>query len=263
MISINLMGGLGNQLFQISTAYSHAIDNGFWCGFDLSKTYLPLQGHEASIYKSGIYSELPLIKHGDYRFQAYKEPRWEYDSIPAIDNMLLDGYFQSPKYFNHNRGKLLKLFLNDAINYGVLNRLADRYSVELQNSVSLHVRRGDYLKFPKIHPQQGMNYHWTAIEQISNKHTIGCVLVFSDDIPWCKMNFAGEKFRFVEGNTDQEDLILQSLCNHNIISNSSFSWWGAYLNCNPDKMVIAPQQWFGVNVGHGWSDIYLDKMIKI
>jgi hypothetical protein len=87
-----------------------------------------------------------------------------------------------------------------------------------------------------------MDYYRNAIAEFSDDTRF---LVFSDDIQWCKENFKGDNFHFIEGEKDYVDLYLMSLCNNNIIANSSFSWWGAWLNNTPNKKVIAPKQWFG------------------
>jgi 5'(3')-deoxyribonucleotidase len=90
-------------------------------------------------------------------------------------------------------------------------------------------------------------------------------LIFSDDIEWCKENFPNisDKFIFIEGNKDYEDLYIMSKCKNNIISNSTFSWWGAWLNQNENKKVVAPLKWFGSSINHNTKDLYCDGWIKI
>jgi len=129
--------------------------------------------------------------------------------------------------------------------------------------VSVHIRRGDYLKFPDIHPTVSLDYYIKAISDIKKRKDIKCVLVFSDDIQWCKTNFYADMIRYAEGLYDYEEMLLMSACTHNIIANSSFSWWGAYLNENPDKIVYAPKIWCGAKANHGWEDIYLPEMIIV
>lgn len=253
------MGGVGNQLFQIASTYAHAREYGFECGFDLQHTYLPLQGKPASTYIPSLYATVPQIKLEDYNLNTYKEPHWEYHPIPPKDNVLLNGYFQSPRHFDKYRKEILDLFLNDEVDIGIVKRLEYNYSVELKNSISAHVRRGDYLKFPNIHPTQGTGYYLDAIRSITAETGDACILIFSDDILWCKENFRGANIRFIEGLPDYEDMILMSLCKHNVISNSSFSWWGSYLNKNPDKIVYAPKLW-NCSGKHKWDDIYLPAM---
>jgi len=260
MISIDLWGGLGNQLFQIASTYGHALRHNLNCGFDITQTYLPLQGRKAIEYAKNLYFSLPKIKHGDYNLEVWKAKRWEYDPIPPKDNVLLNGYFQSPKPFDEYREKILELFLNDDTRWGILNRLADRYSVELRDSVSVHMRRGDYAKFPDIHPIIEEKYYMEAVSTLRKEKNINCILVFSDDIAWCKQNFRSPEVRYMDGLHDYEAILLMSLCDHNVIANSSFSWWGAYFNEKKDKIVYAPKRWCGPNAGHGWDDIYLPNM---
>ena len=254
------MGGLGNQMFQIATAYAHALRNKFPCGFDLYNNNLPLQGNPAYNYKSTLYGTLSKITLADYNLEPYPEHTGEYRQIPAKDNIILKGYFQSYKYFDDFRDEILELFLNDEARYSTLMRLNINFSVELHDSVSVHIRRGDYLKFPNNHPIPDMAYYIDALLQIKKEADVRCILVFSDDIKWCKEHFNAPQARFIEGLPDCEDMLLMSLCNHNILANSSFSWWGAYLNQNPQKIVYAPKKWFGTAVKHSWSDIYLPTM---
>jgi hypothetical protein len=86
------------------------------------------------------------------------------------------------------------------------------------------------------------------------------ILVFSDDITWCKQNLANPVTIFIESQQDYEDLLLMGLCTHNVLSNSSFSWWGSYFNTNPDKIVYVPARWCGAAAKHTWEDIYLPEM---
>lgn len=169
----------------------------------------------------------------------YNEPSYTYSPLPKNDNILFEGYFQSEKYLN--REKILKLYSidNDTMNY-----IKKKYSKIISNSVSIHVRRGDYIYKQDRHPVIDISYYNQAIKYFNYCDNF---LIFSDDIEWCKKNFTGNKFIFIEGEADYIDLWLMSLCNHNIIANSSFSWWGAWLNQNPNKKVISPKIWFGPN----------------
>ena len=107
-----------------------------------------------------------------------------------------------------------------------------------------------------------MEYYRSAVDLIGKEKLF---FIFSDDINWCKNNFdfIENKF-FIENNKDYEDLILMSLCSHNIIANSSFSWWGAWLNSNPNKIIISPKKWFGNKYNfHNTKDLYNEKWIKL
>lgn len=106
----------------------------------------------------------------------------------------------------------------------------------------MHIRRGDYLVSPGHYINLDVEYYKNALKYIDNP---GSILIFSDDISWCKDNFKGDKYIFIENEKDYIDIYLMSLCNNNIIANSTFSWWGAWLNTNPNKIVISPNKWFG------------------
>jgi len=152
------------------------------------------------------------------------------------DNIVVDGYFQSCTHLIEYEKEIIKEL---TFKQSILNKCKLEIN-KYPNPVSIHVRRGDYVKHPGYwvvtpeYIQEALNYF------TDQKHTF---LVFSDDIEWCKHVFP-EGVVFIEGNNQFEDLCMMSLCNHNIIANSSYSWWGAFLNKNPNKKVIAPSNWF-------------------
>jgi len=158
------------------------------------------------------------------------------------------GYFQSEKYFAKNKSLIQNLFSIDEDN----NKLIiEKYSNVLKlNPVGVHVRRGDYLSNP--HPVCSLDYYDKAFN-LFPENTV--YLLFSDDITWCKENFKEETFHFVENNEDVVDLFLMTKCSHNIMANSSFSWWGAWLNKNENQRVITPQNWFGNTMEHNTKDL--------
>jgi hypothetical protein len=174
--------------------------------------------------------------------QIYNEPNFSYSTIP---NFMLPtkiiGYFQSEKYFLKNKNQILSLFKCPE---EIFKKLTLKYpQINESNTCSLHVRRGDYLNFSDHHPTQNMEYYKSAISVVGSDKTF---FIFSDDISWCKENFNFlDNVIYCEDNEDYEDLYLMSLCNDNIIANSSFSWWGAWLNNNKNKKVVAPKKWFG------------------
>jgi hypothetical protein len=126
--------------------------------------------------------------------------------------------------------------------------------------VSLHVRRTDYVTSNGYHPVQSIEYYKNAIDIIGDYDYI---FVFSDDIQWCKDNLKFKNMVFMEGFSDIEDLHIMSLCQNNIIANSSFSWWGAWLNIHPEKKIIAPTNWFGEQANLNTSDMIPSDWIKI
>jgi hypothetical protein len=118
------------------------------------------------------------------------------------------------------------------------------------------------LGLQNYHPIQTIEYYQNAIKIIGEENHF---VIFSDDIKWCEENFNFLKNKtFISGNTDYEDLYLMSMCKHNIIANSTFSWWGGWLNCNIDKKVIIPSKWFGISNSHlNTNDLYCNKWIKL
>ena len=250
MISCNLVGGLGNMMFQIAAGYSHSltVKEDFVVSYsNMSQMkHTPYTGYEANIFRNIKVGSLNTTK-------KYTEPNFKYDRIPEAANILF-GYYQSEKYFIAHEPKVRTLF-NPSIE--TEKCLKGKYG-DVSNYTSLHVRRGDYLNLSAHHPTCTIEYYEKALSKCQ-----GNVLVFSDDIPWCKETFQDSRFQFVEGNLDYEDLHLMSMCKNNIIANSSFSWWGAWLNSNPNKVVIAPKIWFGSAINHNTKDLLPQSWITI
>lgn len=161
----------------------------------------------------------------------YVEPSFSYDELPATSaDVVLDGYFQSEKYFSDCKDIIRKEFTF---------RNQSTYKVP-SSSCSIHVRRGDYLKLQNHHPICDMNYYTKAMEIIKADN----YLIFSDDPAWCSDNFKGDQFTVISGNSSSRDMQIMSQCDNHIIANSSFSWWGAWLNNNKNKIIYAPKNWF-------------------
>jgi hypothetical protein len=250
------MGGLGNQLFQISTVYALAKDVNDYFGIDFYKgdfTQTPAYNYYDIMYKKIKKIDLNLI---NFSF-SYSESNFNYSEIPQKKNQIIKGYFQSEKYFQKYYNDLYNLY----VDISIIEKLKKEFS--FVNSLSLHVRRGDYLTKPNFHPTSSLSYYLDGIKQIELKYDIDKIYIFSDDINWCKNNFTDERCVFVEDKQDYEELYLMSLCEHNIIANSSFSWWGSYLNLNLNKIVIAPKIWFGTLFKGSWQDIYYKNNIII
>lgn len=241
------MGGLANMMFQISAAYAYSKKHNKEL-FLTTDSFHTVHKH-ISEYQNNIFENL---KFSNMSFSQpcskIEEQGFHYTELPYVSgNVLLNGYFQSELYFKEYSDDIKKIFgmrslIFDYITYDVAMNC---YKIDLScdKTCSIHVRRGDYLKFPSNHPQQGMDYYMRAVKKIGFDSKF---LIFSDDIQWCKENFPEmDNFVFIEGLSDYEDLYLMSLCKHNIICNSSFSWWAAWLNNNPNKQVIMPKNWFG------------------
>lgn len=254
MISCNLIGGLGNKMFQIATTYSLGVDNNTESQF-ITTNASNAHGH-INTYTNNIFRNVNFGK--PELTVRYQEPFFHYNRIPFSDKLLLLGYFQSEKYFKNNRDKILELFSIDEESKKIIE---DKYGDILKGETcSLHVRRGDYLNLQNYHPICSLEYYKESIDIIGDV----TYLVFSNDIEWCKNNFSEFdcKFIYISDNPDYIDVWLMSLCKNNIIANSSFSWWGAWLNENNNKKVISPNTWFGVNNSHLQTiDLYCDGWI--
>lgn len=259
-ITIRLQGGIGNNLFQIACACAYSLS--YDKNMVLANEKFGTTHNSLDTYKSNILSKINFVDKLDTsRFIVYQEPNFSFDEIPNIKgNLKLKGYYQSERNFLDKEKEIRKLF---EYPQEIQNSLIEKYADVLSaNTCSIHVRRGDYLNIQHVHPIQNMSYYAKAIKKLP-PDTI--FLIFSDDILWCKENFpdAPEKFVFIEGQKDYEDLFLMSKCKNNIIANSSFSWWGAWLNKNPNKIVIAPSNWFQASVLYNTSDLYCENWLKI
>lgn len=260
MIVVKLVGGLGNQMFQYAAARALAERNKTSVILDLSWFNQEFdKGTTPRIYELKCFRlDLKTAKNkGTVRQKVqlrlakkHSEPHFHYDpqfhKLPK--NVVLSGYFQSEKYFANIRGILLEDFswVKDVKGK---NRDIFKQIENDKSSVSVHVRRGDYVSnenAAKFHGLTGVDYYKAAVKELT-KHVKNLNLyVFSDDPDWCKENLKfTQPTTYISHNNDgSEDMRLMKMCKHNIIANSSFSWWGAWLNENPNKIVIAPKQWF-------------------
>lgn len=223
--------GLGNLLFQIATGVSLAKDN------NSVATFPQLVETSYGGYHKNIFKQINTFQPSNIT-NNFKQPSFNYSDIPFIENCIYDGYFQSEKFFKHNREYILSV-INDI---DTIQQIKEVYPNISSNSVSLHIRRGDYVNLQNHHPLQSIEYYNLALDKINNYDSI---YVFSDDMDWCKQTLKYENMIFVENQTDVFDLFAMALCSNNIIANSTFSWWGAWLNTNPTKKVVAPSTWFG------------------
>jgi hypothetical protein len=207
------------------------------------------QGVHPSTYRNNIFKKLKELPVGWKQEAYYQERRYNYDSIPYQKNLMLGGYYGSEKYFNKYRKEIIELFKD--------KETLDTIGIDFKNSVSLHVRRGDYL----INASHvcSEDYYKKAIRFIDTQTKIDHIYIISDDIPWCKKTFKDQRVIFIEGVPDYIDFYIQTLCTHNIISNSTFSRWGAYLNENPDKIVVAPAVWFGGAIANEITDVFCNE----
>lgn len=236
-----LNGRLGNQFFQIANALSVALDHDAEAIFpDLvfrKDEGMPLN---KEIFFSHVKAELP---RSEITFIYDEHPHYHYRVQQYQPNMRLRGFFQSEKYFKHHNDKILPLF---AFKEEVEDYVKTKYKVllEMPNTVAIHIRAYNLedAAAAEAFENVGMKYIKKAVKHFGPE----CVfVVFSDKIDWAKaiMRKFSRPHVFIENEAYYHDFILMSLCKHQIISNSSFSWWAAYLNKNPDKKVVAPARW--------------------
>lgn len=255
MITCQTSGGLGNQLFQIATTLALGWENDDRACFNFGNHKQFTQGNIPAIYLDSFYKKLEIINDLPV-FIDYHENDFSFNPIPYKQNLRLNGYFQSEKYFKKYRKQLLNVFLNET----VLNEFAPYFNLFSYSKCAIHVRRGDYLRYYLGHPPCSKEYYFEAIKLFPDNTRF---FVFSDDINWCKQKFVDDRFSFVNTGRDDLDLHLMSRCDHQIISNSTYSWWGAWFNQNPNKIVIAPSNWFGTHKRLNTKDLYTDKMILL
>jgi hypothetical protein len=273
-ISTNHRGGIGNVLFKLAASISTAIDNNvdylFSNEFIRSHDIYPIPGSlgrpatqgfpDYRLYYSNILRNVQFMDRLLESHVVYTEPGFHYNPIPyqVGTNLLLDGQFQSEKYFENNKEKIVDLFkISDEIEAQIKESIPN-----VESYASLHVRRGDYTQLPGHHPVMTREYYQQAVEKIGIDKTY---LVFSDDLKGCVdlLDFIPNK-HFYETGVDWMDFYIMSMCGDNIMANSSFSWWAAYLNKNVNKKVVAPSTWFGPVYSHfNTEDLIPNSWIKL
>lgn len=259
-LNLGKNGDIGNQLFQYSTLLSLGKDFNYEVKIPkLSNYYNESYNRIVYYLTEGFNIKSQFLNSEDIKSVQcyYYEPKFSFTQIlKLLNNTSINGYFQSEKYFIHNREYILQNlhFKEDIIDYCTNN-----YDLDfIKKSCFLHIRRGDFVYKSEYHTNLSIDYYLSGLDYIKPEY----VSIFSDDIEWCK-----EKFSFLENNKTKYisntnpfiDLCLMTQTSNCIIANSSFSWWGAWLNQNKNKQVIAPQKWFGP---HNWHldnrDIYCD-----
>jgi len=273
MITIELMGGLGNQLFQLFTLISYSLNNKIQ--FYIEDKQIE-NGHRKTTYWNNLLNLLkPYINKSDIDIDIYihiiKETQFHYIDLPVLNintYYKLNGYYQSYKYFDSNKEYLFNLIGLENIKKTILQKCTDNnYNSDYENTVALHFRIGDYSNLQQYHPLMTVEYYIKSINQLildTNKNDWN-ILYFCEDID---INYVNDKINIIKNNEcfdnltftkinssleDWEQIIIMSLCKHNIIANSTFSWWGAYLNTNNNnnnnnnnlQKVYYPEVWFG------------------
>lgn len=260
MIFCNLKGGLGNMLFQIAATISLSKDLKTEASFpNLNSQLVYLNNRKTETpdlnHAQEYLSFLPNLKtqNPDKKLPIFRFPFHYVERELPVD-CWVDGFFQSEKYFAHNRDEILNVFTQTE---EIIN-IFDKYSIGKEEVISMHVRRGDYLKLSSHHPPLLEKYYREAL---SNFPVTTKVFVFSDDIEWCKQTFTEDRFCFIK-EKDYLELFLMSKCDYHIVANSSFSWWGAWLSSQ--KKVIAPKKHFGIALNNIIdTDIYPSTWIRL
>lgn len=249
MVFVYLNGRLGNYLFQVAA------------GLSLSSE-VSLIAPSEKIYKEvlkypEIFGKFTLLRNMPQNVVLYEEQDFYYKEIPYRGgDLILKGDFQSFKYIRINPKVLFNTQPLSVISY--INNL----KINPKEYVGIHVRRGDYLKLPHRHPFCGLNYYLKAIKVFPKGTKF---LVCSDDMNWCRKKFKGNEYLFIDSKNEMIDFYLLAMCNSNIISNSTFSWWASFVN-SENKRILAPSRWFGLQLKSiSTRDLYLPKteIIKV
>ncbi|MBI3675233.1 MAG: alpha-1,2-fucosyltransferase [Proteobacteria bacterium] len=288
MITVRLSGGLGNQLFQYAAARRLALKRntrvrldtavyGSWLSkpreahrpfelmsFALDDPIVPRGAGLAAMEARRL--ALAALRHaGLYTSpRIYRHMNLEFDSriLDLPDGITLDGYFQSEKYFADAKGDIREEFVpRDA---QLKNNIAERVRAlrrAPRELVSLHIRRGDYLRFKQgamVEPAEKARETMALFPDCD-------FLVFSDDLPWCREHLNGPDVVYSPFETGLENLVAMTACDHNIVAGSTFGWWGAWLNPNPAKKVVARANWFTAwpNQSNINRDIHAEGWTKI
>lgn len=267
MTVVKLQGGLGNQMFQYALGRTLSLSHN--TPFKIDSSYLrtanqsgrtyrlsgfTVQAEEATAkeiaaYRAPLQKILDCLRPESKRKKVLEKSAGFNSKILAHTNGYFDGHWNSEKYFSAHEKTIREDFtLKNPL--GPVAETAARAIQAATTPVGLHIRRGDYVSIPKVAAVHGtlpLSYYETAMQKITAQFLDAHFFIFSDDIEWAKEHFPkNHPVTFVSAPEipDYEELTLMSLCKHQIIANSTFSWWAAWLNQNPQKIVIAPKQWF-------------------
>lgn len=278
MITCNLMGGLGNQLFQIFATIAYAIKSkNRFVFLGVNQLGSGSTTVRYTFWKTLLVKLNPFLVESLPQMYTIREKGFPYDELNVAEmvnnNIMINGYFQSYKYFEHSYDMIYRMLCIDKIKETLINKL--HLNNKLDNYVSMHFRIGDYKKIQHYHPLATYNYYKGALTHIQkcNPDVPFTILFFCEDID---MNDVMEKinklmlefpnYKFIRCDNklaDWEQMIFMSCCHHNIIANSSFSWWGAYFNSTKDKIVCYPSLWFGLAANNNTRDLCPSEWVRI
>jgi hypothetical protein len=262
-VSIELSGymgkqyHMGNHFFEIAAAYAYAKRTG-------RRLCLPRGGAEDYVY-SGFFEKCKeFVSEIDMPVAVYKEPGFAYTRIPQCEyrSLLLSGYFQSELYFSDYTDEIRRLFSPTP---SIRERCEARWgSLLSERSVIVHARRGDYLKAAAYHNPLPLEYFLSAMEEMKKRILFPQFFFISDDPEYWKRVFPqSSQWSVIDEKDPEIALCFMTKFKHFILSNSTFSWWGAYLSEHTSKTIVAPKQWFGPSGPSDFSDIYTKEMILL
>lgn len=267
-----LIGGLGNQMFEIAAGYAHARRTG-------RTLQLPgaAGGGRGTYWRTFLHKCAPFVTDGGppsvSASRLWKEPHFHYKEIPRTA-AVLHGYFQSSRYFNDISGEIRTLFDPHPVIKTVMGTKYATFLTEESRAASciVHVRRTDFLAGANrpIHAVCDKAWYGRALAEMDRQRAGQPTryLVFSDDIEWCRAPeqadlWAGRDVAFIDERNDCVTLHLMSQFRAFVISNSTFSWWATWLQADPIKTVVAPARWFGPGGPQDWEDIYEPGWIRL
>jgi hypothetical protein len=256
-------GQLGNQLFEIASTIGIAIKN--------NQEYSFIDWEYNNYFINPIPTESkPSISFCREFEENSPDSGLMYDfgyrsvKLDPANNWNLKGFFQSERYFEHCKDVIRHHFTLKPKHTDYINKKYGHLFKE--KTCSLHVRRGDFLQLHKYHNNLQLDYYAKALDVLYGVN-LPHILIFSDDISWCKANFNYPRMTFIENEINIIDMFIMSMCNDHIIANSSFSWWGAWLDVKEDKRVVSPGnnfKWFGnLYASLDTRDLIPDNWIKL
>ena len=256
MITCNLKGGLGNQLFQIFAVIAYSLKHSQAFRFvytDMVPSITPRHSYWESFLKS--LKAFTIRDYPSINTRIIRYPDMDYRELPvsSSEHTIFDGYFQSYKFFQEREGEIYQLIQLEKQKAECLTKYA---RMDLKNTISMHFRLGDYKHLGHFHPIMGFNYYKNALTYIlsscqyqkwkvvyfceaeDNNDVLNIINGLAEVFPLLTFEKASDQM------ADWEQVLVMSGCTHNIIANSSFSWFGAYFNSNKDKIVCYPNVWF-------------------
>ncbi|WP_291066231.1 MULTISPECIES: alpha-1,2-fucosyltransferase [unclassified Empedobacter] len=289
MVIVNIIGGLGNQLFQYAFGKYLEKKMKYNVKFEVHTNRVGANFTSRDLDISKLNVQFPIASQADIKKYKFwdKGVLWRIERKLAQKNFLFskryivqenahsilkhtpdnayyDGYWQCYEYVDAVKEELLNEFSLPEDFTVKHSEILDKFANN--DSVAIHIRRGDYIKI-KVNAELfevcDMSYYNLAMKSIKDRFPNAVFYIFTQDTEWAKENFIGEEFHFVEGNSAIDDMLLMSFCKHNIIANSTFSWWSAWLNRNPNKLIISPLKWYKGKMNIQTINLIPTKWIRI